>query len=169
MSGLRKRNPRAEADGDVDMVPIMNMFLVLVPFLLMSASFLHIRAINTSVPVLGSASTEHSVEKDVKAIVVVELKAAAISLSLNADALEQEEVLGWSREFVKKGDSPFPFSMLASHLEEIKSAYPASDTLVIVPHGDVLYDTIIQTMDVARYGQTDTKLFPNVVISGKIE
>jgi len=59
--------------------------------------------------------------------------------------------------------------MLANHLEEIKSAYPASDTLIIVPHGDVLYDTIIETMDVARYRQAETKLFPNVVISGKIE
>jgi len=169
MSGLRKRKPRAEADGDVDMVPIMNMFLVLVPFLLMSASFLHIKAINTSVPVLGSVSSEHPVEAEVKAIVVVELKERAISLSLNADALKPETALGWSREFLKKGDDPFPFSMLASHLEEIKSAYPASDTLIIVPHGDVLYDTIIETMDVARYRQAETKLFPNVVISGKIE
>jgi biopolymer transport protein ExbD len=169
MSGLRKRKPRAEADVEVDMVPIMNMFLVLVPFLLMSASFLHIKAINTSVPVLGSASSEHPVEKEVKAIVVVELKKAALSLSLNADALKPEEALGWSREFLKKGDDPFPFPMLAKYLEEIKSVYPASDTLIIVPHDDVLYDTIIETMDVARYRQAETKLFPNVVISGKIE
>ena len=168
MSGLRKRKPRAEADVDVDMVPIMNMFLVLVPFLLMSASFLHIKAINTSVPVLGSASQENPVDQDLKAIVVVELKKAALSLYLNADALKPEDAARWNREFPKDGDDLFPFHMLADHLEGIKAAYPASDTLIIVPNGDVLYDTIIQTMDVARYRQTETKLFPNVVISGKI-
>ena len=169
MPGLRKRKPRIEADGDVDMVPIMNMFLVLVPFLLMSASFLHIKAINTSVPVLGSVSRERPVDQDLKVIAVVELNKAAISLSLNADALKPEDAAKWSREFLIKGDDPFPFPLLADHLEEIKTAYPASDTLIIVPHGDVLYDTIIQAMDVARYRQTETKLFPNVVISGKIE
>jgi len=168
MSGLRKRKPRAEVDVEVDMVPIMNMFLVLVPFLLMSASFLHIKAINTSVPVLGLASTEKPVDPNLKAIVVVELKKAAISLSLNADALKPEEAAEWSREFPKNGEDPFPFHMLADHLEGIKTAYPASDTLIIVPNGDVLYDIIIKTMDVARYRQTETKLFPNVVISGKI-
>ena len=168
MPGLRKRKPRAEADVEVDMVPIMNMFLVLVPFLLMSASFLHIKAINTSVPVLGLASTENPIDPSIKTIVVVELKKAAISLSVNADALKPEDAAEWSREFSKKGDDPFPFHLLADHLEGIKTAYPASDTLIIVPNGDVLYDTIIQTMDVARYRQTETKLFPNVVISGKI-
>ena len=168
MSGLRRRKPRVEADVDVDMVPIMNMFLVLVPFLLMSASFLHIKAINTSVPVLGVASNENPVDPNIKAIVVVELKKAAISLSLSADALKPEDAAGWSRDFPKNGEDPFPFHMLADHLEGIKNAYPASDTLIIVPNGDVLYDTIIQTMDVARYRQTETKLFPNVVISGKI-
>ena len=74
MSGLRRRKPRVEADVDVDMVPIMNMFLVLVPFLLMSASFLHIKAINTSVPVLGVASNENPVDPKIEAIVVVELQ-----------------------------------------------------------------------------------------------
>jgi len=168
MQGLRKRRHRGETEVDVDMVPIMNMFLVLVPFLLMSASFLHIKAINTSVPVLGSTANKPAINLNIKTTVVLELKKAAIDLSLNADALEPKVLAGWSRAFPKNGDDPFPFQILAEHLEQIKNAYPASDTLIIVPNGDVLYDTIIQTMDVARYRETETKLFPNVVISGKI-
>ena len=168
MPGLKKRRPREETDVEVDMVPVMNMFLVLVPFLLMSASFLHIKAINTSVPVLGTASEEKPIDPDIKATVVVQLQKASISLSLNADALNPEEAAPWSREFKKNGDDALPLEMLADHLEAIKKTYPASDTLIIVPNGEVLYDTIIQTMDVARYRETETKLFPNVVISGKI-
>ena len=150
------------------MVPIMNMFLVLVPFLLMSASFFHIKAINTSVPVLGPASQEQPVDPELKAIVVVELNKSGFDLSLNAETLKAEDAAKWSREFHREDEAAFPFRMLAAHLERIKSAYPASDTLIIVPNGEVLYDTIIQTMDAARYHQTETKLFPNVVISGKI-
>ncbi len=168
MPGLRKRRRKGETDVDVDMVPIMNMFQVLVPFLLMSASFLHIKAINTSVPVLGTSAKTSVVDPNIKATVVLSLKKAVIDLSLNADRLEPKDAARWSREFPKNGDDPFPFQVLADHLEQIKRAYPASDTLIIVPNGDVLYDTIIQTMDVARYRETETKLFPNVVISGKI-
>ena len=168
MRGLKKKKVRGEIDVEVDMVPIMNMFLVLVPFLLMSASFLHIKAINTSVPVLGSTADQSSKNENIKATVLLELKKAAIDLSLNADALDAKETARWGRAFPKNGDDPFPFELLAEYLEQIKNSYPASDTLIIIPSGDVLYDTIIQTMDVARYRETDTKLFPNVVISGKI-
>ncbi len=152
----------------MDMVPIMNMFLVLVPFLLMSASFLHIKAINTSVPVLAAAVKQKPADPSLKTTVILELSKTAITLSLNADTLKPKDASRWHRRFPKKADNTFPLEMLAAHLERVKTAYPASDTLIIVPHGDVLYDTIIQTMDVARYGEAEKKLFPNVVISGKI-
>jgi len=168
MPGLKRKKNRDEPDVEVDMVPIMNMFLVLVPFLLMSASFLHIKAINTSVPVLGSASKEKHVDPSLKTTVVLELNKTAMALSLNADTIEPKEAAKWRRQFSKKDDDAFPLELLADHLGQIKNAYPASDTLIIVPNGDVLYETIIQTMDVARYKDSETKLFPNVVISGKI-
>ena len=76
MSSLRKRKTFAIEDTDVDMVPIMNMFLALVPFLLMSASFLHIKTIKTSAPVLSTScnSMTVSAEKESKGIVIAELK-----------------------------------------------------------------------------------------------
>ena len=40
MSRLTRRKAKTEEEVEVNMVPIMNMFLVLIPFLLMSASFL---------------------------------------------------------------------------------------------------------------------------------
>lgn len=168
MPGLMKRKHRDEPDVEVDMVPIMNMFLVLVPFLLMSASFLHIKAINTSVPVLAAASKQQQADPGLKTTVVLELSKKVIDLSLQADTLEPQETTKWHRQFQKQSDDTFPLAMMADQLGHIKSAYPASDTLIIVPDGDVLYDTIIQIMDTARYGEAEAKLFPNVVISGKI-
>jgi biopolymer transport protein ExbD len=168
MPGLMKRKHREEPEVEVDMVPIMNMFLVLVPFLLMSASFLHIKAINTSVPVLAAASKQKQTDPSLKTTVVLELSKMAIDLSLQADVLKPEEATKWRRQFQKQTDDTFPLALMADQLGRVKSAYPASDTLIIVPDGDVLYDTIIQIMDMARYGEAESKLFPNVVISGKI-
>ncbi len=168
MPGLNKRRRRDEPDVEVDMVPIMNMFLVLVPFLLMSASFLHIKAINTSVPVLAAASKQQQADPSLKTTVILELSKKGIDLSLQADALKPHEASKWRRQFPKLADDTFPLAMMTDQLRRVKSAYPASDTLIIVPHGDVIYDSIIQIMDVARYGEAEAKLFPNVVISGKV-
>ncbi len=168
MPGLMRRKHRDEPEVEVDMVPIMNMFLVLVPFLLMSASFLHIKAINTSVPVLAAASKQKQADPSLKTTVVLELGKMAIDLSLQADALKPQEASKWRRQFQIQADDTFPFALMADHLGRVKNTYPASDTLIIVPDGDVVYDTIIRIMDMARYQEAEVKLFPNVVISGKI-
>jgi len=163
-----KKKHRDDPDVEVDMVPIMNMFLVLVPFLLMSASFFHIKAINTSVPVQAAASKKMQADPGLKTTVIIELSQRVVDLSLQADGLKPRETSKWQRQFQKQTDGTFPFTAMADQLGRVKSAYPASDTLIIVPHGDVLYDTIIKIMDMARYEEAEKKLFPNVVISGKI-
>ena len=168
MPGLIRRKHRDDPEVEVDMVPIMNMFLVLVPFLLMSASFLHIKAINTSVPVLAAGSKQNQVDPGLKTTVILELSTKSVELSLQADTIKPQEADKWRRQFQKQPDETFPLALMADQLGHVKSAYPASDTLIIVPHGDVLYDTIIRIMDMARYGEAETQLFPNVVISGKI-
>ncbi|HOO46369.1 MAG TPA: hypothetical protein PLM29_09085, partial [Deltaproteobacteria bacterium] len=56
---------------------------------------------------------------------------------------------------------------LTASLKKIKALYPASDTMIIIPEDTVIYDTIIRTMDVARYSD-ESGLFPNVVLSGKV-
>ena len=169
MPSLRKSRKRQQEDTDVDMVPIMNMFLVLVPFLLMSASFMHIKAINTSVPVLGEASKASAdVEKTIKVTVIAEIKPDSIQLSLNSDALGPDEIKKWSEAIASSESKEYQFITLQDYLKRLKSAYPASDTMIIIPDSEVLYDTIIQTMDVARFTEDKINLFPNVVISGKI-
>ena len=59
----RLRRPQEE-EPDINMIPIMNMFMVLIPFLLMSASFFHIKAINTSVPVHADKPAKMLSEKE---------------------------------------------------------------------------------------------------------
>ena len=152
------------------MVPIMNVFLVLVPFLLMSASFIHIKAINASAPVLSSSSADKPSpkNKDIKVTVIAELKRNAIQLTLNADALSAKDVGKWHQKLTSGKKGQYPFSDFADYLSRLKAAYPASDTVVIIPDGKVLYDTIIKTMDAARKTDKELTLFPNVVLSGKV-
>jgi len=170
MSSLIKRKTFSTEDTEVNMVPIMNMFLVLVPFLLMSASFLHIKAINTSAPVLSSSSEPQTLpgEKVIKGTVIAQFQKEGIQLSLNADTLSAEEKVKWDTLLNATRAGQYPFNQLSEYLQRLKAAYPASDTLILIPEKETLYETIIQTMDVARHSEEEIKLFPNVVLSGKV-
>ncbi len=167
MSVRRQRRYRAEEDTDINMVPIMNMFLVLIPFLLMSASFFHLKVINTSVPVLSDSSVGDAKEKEIKVTAILEIRKTGFYISATSDSLEAEALDKLNSVIVKKKDDAYPLDEMALCLQKIKEMYPKSDTLILIPEETVIYDTIILAMDAARKTD-DNKLFPNVVLSGKV-
>jgi biopolymer transport protein ExbD len=152
------------------MVPIMNLFMVLIPFLLMSASFYHIKAINTSVPVHADkplSVTDEESKKVEKITVVLELRADEVKISALSDALSSSELETLEKVLPRNTDKDIQFVEISSYLATVKAKYPASDTMILIPDDAILYDDIIQAMDCAR--QTEAKeLFPNVVLSGSL-
>ena len=168
MSKLGRHKRKAVEDADVDMVPIMNMFLVLIPFLLLSASFFHIKAINTSVPVLSDAPSVTAKENKIKLIITLELNKDGIHLSAMSDELTDAQLAEFEFHLAKESQGQFPFDQMYGCLEKIKQKYPASDTVILIPDDDILYNTIVHAMDMARYTAEKSPLFPNVVLSGKV-
>jgi biopolymer transport protein ExbD len=157
-------------DDEIELVPIMNMFLVLIPFLLLSASFFHIKAINTSVPVMASTDSRPSTaphKSSAKVTVIVEFKESALLVSAMSSDLTYNELSKLETELPVKPQKEYPLGDLADHLRYIKDMYPKSDTLILVPDTTVVYGTLIETMDAAR-SKNSQELFPNVVLSEKI-
>jgi ribosome-associated translation inhibitor RaiA len=146
----------------------MNMFMVLIPFLLMSASFIHIKAINTSVPVHSDTSKkEADKEADVKVTVMLALGEQELNVTASANGLSAAKLAAFEETIPMKGGIDNVEDRLKETLKKIKTSYPGSDTIVLVPDASILYDDIIRTMDMARnIDQSD--LFPNVVLSGSL-
>ncbi len=168
MSRLTRRKARTEEDVEVNMVPIMNMFLVLIPFLLMSASFFHLKAIKTSAPVQGESIVNDEMEKDKRVTVIAEIKENRIHLSANSEVVLYEDLKKLEYQIKNGKQKNYQFDQMTLVLQKIKESYPLSDTVIIVPDRDVEYDTIIQAMDAARYSQSSFDLFPNVVLSARM-
>jgi biopolymer transport protein ExbD len=167
MSKLGRNRATAGEQTDVDMVPVMNMFLVLIPFLLMSVSFFHIKAINTSVPVLSQTPKVGDKPISEKVTAIVEIEPNGFHVSAISDSVAYEDLDKWDARVARKEQAKYPLDRLVAQLTKLKLRYPASDTLIIIPDGSVIYDTIIQAMDAARY-YNNNPLFPNVVLSGKV-
>ncbi|MGC9324270.1 MAG: biopolymer transporter ExbD [Desulfomonilia bacterium] len=167
MPGLGRLKRNSSDEIDLDMVPIMNMFLVLIPFLLMSASFFHLRAINTSVPVLGATQNQEVQEHMIKLTVIVELEEKGVRISAITDEGEQVSLHDCQVQIQAGEGGEYPLDELSVSLRHIKDRYPSSDTLIVIPEGGIVYDTIIKTMDVAR-SEGEIPLFEKVVLSGKV-
>ena len=159
---------REEEDTELNMVPIMNMFIVLIPFLLMSASFFHIKAINTSIPVNSETAKAEAKERtDPKLTVVLELKIDKIRISAISSDLSEETLAKIGTTFSGTNDLKKDTQRLGEYLKGLKGRYPASDTVLMVPDDSISYNEVIQVMDCARASGTTT-LFPNVVLTASL-
>ncbi len=164
-SRLRRREMLDDAEPN--MVPIMNMFMVLIPFLLMSASFYHIKAVNTSVPVLSESIDDQENGPIVSLTLVVELKKDSLKVSAMSEQLTDDELSQFKAEYPCEEKNRYPMELFTVYLENIKALYPKSDTLILIPDSSTDYETIISTMDTARK-TGETSLFARVVLSGSL-
>jgi biopolymer transport protein ExbD len=145
----------------------MNIFLVIIPFLLTSVSFFHIKAISTSVPVLADSGPALEKAPEIKLTVIVEMQPGAMRLSAIADELSAEALKEYNQHLKLEAAGVYPLGEFTEYLQSLKRSYPASDTIILIPDNTVRYDSIIQAMDAAR-NVNQSPLFPNVVLSGSL-
>ena len=167
MSIITKGRRNSDDDTELNMIPIMNIFLVIIPFLLTSVSFFHIKVISTSVPVMADSMHESVKPEKIKLTVIVEMRRADMRLSAAAEKLDPQELEQFKQKIKPQTAGMYPLMELNAYLQSIKSIYPASDTLILIPDETVIYESIIQAMDAAR-NFNESPLFPNVVLSGSL-
>ena len=168
MARLGRLRQVREDEPDVNLIPIMNMFMVLIPFLLMSASFFHIKAINTSVPVHADTPSKSEPRNNkVKITVVLEIKEDQLRISALSDTLNDLAETGRQTVIPRPPGGDISADVLAAHLKKLKDGFPDSDTMILIPDDNISYREIIRTMDCARTTGSE-QLFPNVVLSGSL-
>ena len=168
MARFSKNRRSGEEEPEINMIPVMNLFMVLIPFLLSSVSFLHIKAINTSIPVHAdgpSISVQEKVSR--KITVVLEIKADQVRISTLSDTPNDLQVSEKEWVLPRSNKMGFKVAQVADHLRKLKQSYPDSDTMILIPDDEVTYWEIVQAMDCAR-ADNSISLFPNVVLSGSL-
>jgi hypothetical protein len=99
---------------------------------------------------------------------VVKLEKDGIYLSATSGELTEEKLKALDKFLPKEAGKEYAYSDLSVFLDVIKTQYPKSDTLILTPSGDILYDSIVDTMDASRT-YNDKPLFKHVVISGEVD
>jgi biopolymer transport protein ExbD len=136
---------------DLDITPMMNIFMMLIPFLVSMAVFTQIAVVEFSLPPAQTPGESEGESKELDiSIVVTPTGFQIVGTGRKLDMLPKEQ-------------GEYQFSQLKALLKAIKFQYPSQKSVVLVFDGEVLYDDIIKFMDICRESQ-----FPDIGLSGDI-
>ena len=171
-----KRSSRTVAPLDIDMFPMMNLMVVLVPLLLSTATAIKIGVIELDLPqAVGGPISETSIPTEVQRSMdlAVTITADGFYLSSSQAILKQPETGGPTIPNVL--DNEFDYKTLSEKLKEVKERINGtpldSKRIIIQAEPDIEYQVLVSTMDAARSIKIDDvkyELFPQVSISAGI-
>jgi biopolymer transport protein ExbD len=157
-SRFHHRRAREESSG-LDVTTFMNLMVVLIPFLLVSAVFSRVTIQDLNVPTSASASTLRTPN-------------FAIEVIVRKGGLEIANGSSVEAAFPKKDDQ-YDLQMLHEMLARLKDRFPEKQDATVLMEPNIEYDYLIQIMDAVRGAEVHTEgsaevkkivLFPNISI-----
>jgi biopolymer transport protein ExbD len=153
---LNKREKQETAGPDV--TTFLNLMVVLVPFLLITAVFSRVTIMELSVPTSGGGSNtpNYTIE--------VIVRKAGLEIANGSSVVAA---------FPKK-DNQYDMEMLSEMLMRLKAQYPEKEDATVLMEPEIEYDYLIQIMDALRGAEVQVEegsdevekmvLFPEISI-----
>ena len=157
----RRSGKRARAPGNVelDITAFMNLMVILVPFLLITAVFTHLTVLDINLPTSIQGNT--SANKKSFEIKVIMSDKNFIVTDNNGRVIKKIQTYSTGGHF----------KILNNILKQIKYKYPDKTNITILSQQNSNYDTLVKTMDAVRVfnavedGQlVQVELFPDISI-----
>ena len=165
---------------ELNLVPIMNLVTILIPFLLMASSFVTLAVIDSTLPAIGQPQQVEQDPDDKPPLMLSLMITNEGIIVAGADAVLFPE---GAPELAEGEDRPptipcpgsscdelesYDFEELTRILGQIKDEYPDDENVILVPESRIPYEIIVQVMDHSRedINSKDTdgsyrKLFPD--------
>jgi biopolymer transport protein ExbD len=126
---------RQKETPELDMTTFMNLMVVLVPFLLITAVFSRITIVELDLPSAMSAAPANPMFR--------------VEVVVREEGLEIMDGTQVIAAIPKVGDA-YDLPKLSEYLVAIKSEYPEKDDASVLLEPDIKYDYLIQVMDTVR-------------------
>jgi biopolymer transport protein ExbD len=172
----RKMHTGQVQDADVELTPLMCLFMILVPLLLVTAVFERVTALKVNLP---QSSTLEETEKPKEPTGVVELQVLLQEGGLSVLGTLSHDPSGKEKEIyedfrydIPLANGEYDLPKLQEILKDIKQRYPKHEEVVLLVEDRVSYDAIVQCMDTCREEffledgeKKRNPIFPSVVLS----
>ena len=132
----RRRGYRQLIEADLDIMPLMNLFVVLIPMLLLSAVFVEMSAIDMNLPGNDPQANEEPSES------------LELAVRLEADRYVVSGKRLSARIIERGGENPE--DELGAVLRSIRERHPREQSVRIESPDAALYQDIVTVMDISR-------------------
>ena len=153
---MRRRHRRVQGEADLDITAFMNLMIVLVPVLLLSAVFTQTSIVNLNFPRLHVGKAPDGKPLQLR----VALYAHQIRVSDNQDGLIKA---------IPDREGHHDYKMLRTVLEGLKTRLPDKRDIVLLARPETDYQTLVTAMDKIRSYPTvvaanlvKAELFPDI-------
>lgn len=135
---MRRRNfkKRRAETPPLDVTTFLNLMVVLIPFLLISAVFSRVTIMELSVP----TSTAHAAKRTPNFAIEIIVRDSGLEIA-NGQSVEAA---------IPKKDGKYDMQMLHEVLTRLKAQYPEKDDATILMEPKIEYDYLIRIMDAVR-------------------
>ncbi len=160
---IRRRQGRRRQNEDtagLNITAFMNLMVILVPFLLITAVFSRLAILELNLP---SSSTEPVVQQD---------RVFQLEIIVRKNKIEiGDRNQGLLGVYPNSRNGEYDYDALSDKLSELKNRYPSKTEASILLESDIEYDTLVQVMDRVRVEQEikdgsviRNDLFPDISI-----
>lgn len=170
------RRSSSTEEVEVNLTPVMNLMVVLIPLLLTSAQFIKIGVIDLNLPPavgISDAATSAPKESEKKLDLAITITDEGFFISSSLAILKGEDNKGPSIPKLESGE--YNFNELADKLFEIKKKalgnFADVDKIVIQAEPEIDYQILVSSMDAARSISMENKiysLFPDVSLAAGV-
>jgi biopolymer transport protein ExbD len=136
MTRRHHKKRRMQETHELDVSTFLNLMVVLIPFLLISAVFSRVTILELSVPTSAGGSASNTPNFAIEVIV----RKAGLEIA-NGSSVEAA--------IPKKGDQ-YDMKMLSEMLVRLKARYPEKQDATVLMEPEIAYDYLIQIMDTVR-------------------
>ena len=154
---VRRNHRRYRGRHDLNVVPMIDMMVILVFFLIFSAVFTRTSILELNLPLADATLPEAPQDLQLEIIV-------------RKDRIEVADHSAGLLKVLENGAQGPNFVALSEFLQLVKAKYPDHTEASILLEPEIEYDTLVQTMDSVRLFQTPGKnyrygeLFPDVSV-----
>ncbi len=131
-----KRRTKEKESYEPDVTTFLNLMVVLIPFLLITAVFSRLTIVELNLPSSAGGATNAADSFRVEVIV----REAGIEIS-NGSAIIAS---------IPKKEEEFDLQTLSNYMVELKQQYPDQDAASVLMEAQIPYDYLIQVMDIVR-------------------
>lgn len=137
---VRSRVRRAHREApELNITAFMNLMVVLVPFLLITAVFSHLTILELNLPPDSNQPANQEQKQELNFEVIV-----------RKDDITVADTVGGILKVITKTNEKYDFSALSDLLTKIKAKYPEKQNITILLEPEIPYDVLVQAMDTVR-------------------